>query len=99
MSRSHLALKALEVITDSHGKGQQFFERLLRLVEGYSDPAGLETDAGGKVLDLLIDHSTGRFDEKPGPLESILLQLRQDFGDVAAALPFIVAVIALGDAA
>jgi hypothetical protein len=99
MSRSHLALKALEVIADGHSKGQQLLERLLRLVESYSDPAWLETDADGKVLDLLIDNSTGRFNEKLGPFEPFLLQLRQDFGNVASALPLVVAVIPLGDAA
>jgi hypothetical protein len=34
-----------------------------------------------------------------GAFEAILLQLGQDFSDVAPAAPFIVAVIALGDAA
>jgi hypothetical protein len=99
MGRPHLALKALEVVADSHGKGQQFFERLLRLVEGQADPAGLQVDTRRKVDELLGQDLKRGLDEKLGAFESVLLQLRQDFGNVSPSPPLVVAVVALGDAA
>ena len=99
VSGSHLALEALEVVANGHGQGQQFLECLLRLVEGQADPAGLQVDTRRKVHELLRQDLKRGLDEKLRPFEAILLQLRQDFGDVAPALPFVVAVVALGDAA
>jgi hypothetical protein len=50
----HLALKALEVVADGHSQGQQFLERLLRLVEGQADPAGLQVDTRRKVTNSYV---------------------------------------------
>ena len=45
-------------------------------------------------------HNLNRgLDQKLGPFETILLQLRQNFRDVAPALPLVVAIIPLGEAA
>lgn len=98
MSRSHLALKALEVVADSHGKGQQFFERLLWLVKGDGDTAGLQVDTRRQVHELLRQDLKRGLDEKLGPFEAILFELRQNLADVPAAAPFIVAVVAFGEA-
>jgi len=99
MSRSYLTLKALEIVADGHGKSQQFLERFLGLVKGDGDAAGLQVDTRRKVHELLRHNLKRGFDEKLGPREAILLELRQNLGDVTAATPFIVAVVALGEAA
>ena len=99
MRGSHLALKALEVVADSHGQGQQLFERLLWLVKGDGDTARLETHPRGEAIELLGHNLNRGLDQKLGPCEAILFELRQNLADVPAAAPFIVAVVALGEAA
>ena len=87
--RPHLTLKAVEIVADGHGEGQQFFQRLLRLVEGYGDAAWLQPESLGEVLELLLpDLSRGR-DQKLRPFQAVFLQLRQGRGDLAPALPLI----------
>jgi hypothetical protein len=95
----HLALEALEVVADGHGESQQFFERLLWLVKGYGDAARLKAHPRGEARELLRQDLKRGLDEKLGPFEAVLLQPGQDFSDVAPAPPFIVAVVALGEAA
>jgi hypothetical protein len=85
VSGSHLPLEPIEVVADGHSKGQQLFKRLLRLIEGYADPAGLQGDTRGEMLELLRHNLNRGLDEKLGPCEAIFLQLRQNFGDVTAA--------------
>jgi hypothetical protein len=43
----NLALKAVGVVADGHGEGQQLFERLLWIVKLDGDPAGLQAEARG----------------------------------------------------
>ena len=95
----NLALKAVEVIADGHGEGQQLFQRLLRLVEGYGDAAGLQPDPRREVLELLRKNLDRGLDQELRPFQALLLQLRQDFGDLAPALPLVKAAVAFGQAA
>jgi hypothetical protein len=94
-----VALEPVEVIANGHSERQQLLERLLWLVKGYGDLARLEPDTRGEALELLRQDLNWRFHQKLRPFPPVLLQLRQDFGNVAPAPPLIVAVVAPGDAA
>jgi len=89
----------VEVVADGHGESQQFFERFLGLLKGDGDAAWLKGHACREILELLRQELKRGLDEKLGAFESVLLQLSKDFGNVAPTLPFIVAVVALGDTA
>ena len=99
MDGPHLPLKPIKVVADGHGECEQFFERLLGLLKSDGDAAWLKGHTRGEILELLRQDLNRGLDQKLGPFEAILLQLSQDFGDVAAALPLVVAVVALGEAA
>ena len=99
MDGPHLALEPIEVVADGHGESEQFFERLLWLLKGDGDAAWLKGHTRGEILELLRQDLNRGLDQKLRPCEAILLQLSQNFGDVTAAAPFIVAVVALGEAA
>jgi hypothetical protein len=71
----------------------------LWLVKGDGDAARLKAHPRGEVLELLRHNLNRGLDQKLGAFEAILFELRQNLGDVAAATPFIVAVVALGKAA
>ena len=60
-------------------------------------PGSRPTPAGRSIE--LLGHNLNRgLDQKLGPCEAILFELRQNLADVPAAAPFIVAVVALGEA-
>ena len=99
MSRPYLALEVVEVVTDGQGESQQFFERLLWLLKGDGDAARLERDPCGEILEFLRQNLNRGFNQKLGPFQPFLLQLRQNHGHVMPALPFVVAIVALGEAA
>ena len=92
-------LKAVEVVADGHGEGQQLFQRLLRMVKLDGDPAGLQPEARGQILEPLVDDARRGLDQKLGPFQPVLLQLRQDFSDLAPALPLVKAVVTLSQTA
>ena len=79
----NLALKAVGVVADGHGEGQQLLQRLLRIVKLDSDPAGFQPKPRGQVLELLVDDARRSRDQKLRPFQPVLLQLRQDFSDLA----------------
>ena len=89
----------VEVVADGHGESQQFFECLPWVLKGYGNAAGLQIDTRRKVHELQGQDLKRGLDEKLRPLESILLQLSEDFGDMVSPFSFIIAVVALGDAA
>jgi hypothetical protein len=96
---SHRLLETFKIIPDGHGEGEQFFQRLVGIVEGDGDAAGLESDADGKIRKFLRQDLEGSLDEKLRLLETVLFQLRQNLGKLAAALALIKTVVALGQAA
>jgi len=99
MDGPHLPLKPIKVVADGHGECEQLFERLLWLLKSDGDAAWLKGHTRGEILELLRQDLNRGLDQELGPCEAILLQLRQNFGDVTTAAPFIVAVVALGEAA
>jgi hypothetical protein len=70
----NLAFKTLEVIADSHGQGEEFFEGMLGRGELDDDPAGFETDARRQICELLVEGLGGGFDQKAGPLTPLLFE-------------------------
>jgi hypothetical protein len=99
MGGPHLAFEVLEVVADGHSESQQLFECFLGLVKGDGDAAWLEGHTRGEILELLRQDLKRGLDKQLWPCEAIFLQPGQNFGDVTAAAPFIVAVVALGEAA
>jgi hypothetical protein len=93
MGDSNLTLKAVGVVADGHGKGQQFLQCLLRVVKLDRNPAGLQPKARGQVPELLVDDARRGLDQKLRPFQPVFLQLRQDFSDLTATLPLVKAAV------
>jgi hypothetical protein len=98
-SAARRLLKPIKIIPDGHGEGEELFERLAGLVEGDGDAAGFEDDAWGEVVKLLGEDAEWGLDQHLRPFQTLLLQLRQNPGDLAAAADLVMTVVARGQAA
>ncbi len=94
----YLPLEPVQVVADGHGKGEQFFERLLWLLKGDGDAAWLDRHPRGEILELLGEDLKRSLDQKSGPFPAILLPLGQNIRKVATAPAFIVSLIAFPQA-
>src|ERR1700722_6091141 len=99
MDGPHKPLELIKVVADGHGESEQLFERMLWPLKSNGDAAWFKGHTRGEILELLRQDLKRGLDKQLWPCEAIFLQLRQNFRDVTAAAPFIVAVIALGEAA
>jgi hypothetical protein len=93
-----LALKPIEVIADRHGQRQELLQRLVRIIELYSDPASFQTNTGRQVGQFLIHYRDRGFHQKLGPFNPLFPQLLNNGGYLPTALHFTKAVITLCEA-
>jgi hypothetical protein len=92
-------LKMREIVGNGHGQGEELFEGLAGLVEIHRNPAAFQTHAVGEIFELL-DGDFGRgLHQQLGPFDAFLAQAGQDFGELMAPAPFVVGVLASGEAA
>jgi hypothetical protein len=94
-----LPFEPLEVVADGHGKRQELFQRLLRLVKFDGDSAAFNVNAGRKVVKLLIHNLNGGFDQQPGLFHAILPAAFENLRHLAAPMGFVKSVIAFGELA
>jgi hypothetical protein len=92
--RAGQAFEPVEIVADRQGECQQLLQRLLGFFELDVDVAGLQMHAGRKVFELLIDDVGGGFHGHLGLLEAFLAEPPEDFGESAAALYFVIALLA-----
>jgi len=90
------AHKEVKIVADGHRQRQQFFERLLGLIERDGHSASLQPDTLGEVVELLRQNLHGCFYQQLRPFQAILVKLRQDLGDLAATPPLVIPVVAFG---
>ena len=96
--RANLAFEEAKIVTDGHGKGQELFQCLLRLIKGDGNPAWKQADSRRQVVKLLGEDPHGGFDEKLRPFQAIVVELGEDFGNFAPAPAFVVGIVAIGEA-
>ena len=90
---SDVTVEDLEVVTTSHGAGQELLESLLRFIELDRDAAWFEAHTEREVLKLSIYNGGRRFDHQLGLSHPLLPQVRDEVCHFAPALDLVRAFI------
>ncbi len=88
--------EAFEIVADGHGKSQEFFKRLLGLLEFDRDVAGFQAHARRQVIKLLLEDCVLSFDQKLRFAQTFLTQRSNQCSDFPAAADLIKSVVASG---
>ena len=72
LGTARCSFKAVEIVADGHGKSQEFFKRLLGLLEFDRDVAGFQAHARRQVIKLLLEDCVLSFDQKLRFAQTIL---------------------------